>query len=118
MLQFILSRNYSRDQKMQHFEHPPLPQDPRHQRRHRVSLTPSLSPFLLPSLHPLNPSYSFDFMDPPSEPQMIEGLVMLHMLGAIDGNGDITETGRGMSTFPLEPNLSRMLFEASRSKIS
>lgn len=56
----------------------------------------------------------FDFMDPPSETQMIEGLIMLHMLGALDANGDVTEIGRGMSNFPLEPNLSRMLYEASR----
>lgn len=54
-------------------------------------------------------------MDRPSETQMIEGLVMLHMLGAIDGNGDVTDIGREMSKFPLEPNLSRMLYEASRS---
>lgn len=53
-------------------------------------------------------------MDPPSESQIVEGLVMLHMLGAIDGNGDITEIGRGMSNFPLEPPLSRMLYESSK----
>jgi HrpA-like RNA helicase len=35
------------------------------------------------------------------------------MLGAIDDVGKVTDIGRLMSKFPLEPNLSRAVVEAS-----
>jgi HrpA-like RNA helicase len=34
-------------------------------------------------------------------------------LGAIDHSGYITALGRQMSSFPLEPNLARMLIESA-----
>ena len=40
------------------------------------------------------------------------------MLGALDSTGDVTETGRMMSHFPLEPFLSRMLIEAGRNRLN
>lgn len=40
---------------------------------------------------------------------------MLHLLGALDASGAVTSpVGRGMSLYPLDPALSRMLVEAAR----
>ena len=38
--------------------------------------------------------------------------MQLHMLGAIDSEGNITSLGTKMSSLPLEPCLSRTLIEA------
>ncbi len=66
----------------------------------------------------------FDFLDAPSEDQIVQvcvrspwhmrpdgeqALMLLHTLGAIDDQGVITPLGVKMSSFPLEPNLSRAL---------
>lgn len=56
----------------------------------------------------------FDFIEPPAPDQVMEALVQLHMLGAIDAHGLITETGRVMSRLPLEPLVARMVVSASR----
>jgi len=73
----------------------------------------------------------FDFMDPPSEEQILQviklhlhwclnefslfqqALTQLYTLGGIDCFGDITLLGRKMSAFPLEPNLSRAVIESA-----
>jgi ATP-dependent RNA helicase DHX8/PRP22 len=55
---------------------------------------------------------SFDFLDPPSESQMVEALVLLHQLGAIDDAGRVTAVGQAMSSLPLEPSLSRSIVAA------
>lgn len=56
----------------------------------------------------------FDFMDPPSQEQLLDALVLLHMLQALDDDGKISTLGRQMSNFPLEPTVSRMLIESTR----
>ena len=44
-----------------------------------------------------------------------QGLLLLHMIGALDDAGNITaDVGRPMSVYPLEPSLSRMMVEAAR----
>jgi len=43
---------------------------------------------------------------------MLQALSQLYTLRAIDHNGHITPLGRQMSSFPLEPNLARMLIKA------
>jgi len=58
----------------------------------------------------------FDFMDPPSEEQILQALTQLYTLGGIDCYGDITLLGRKMSAFPLEPNLSRAVIESATSE--
>jgi len=55
---------------------------------------------------------SFDFLDPPSQSQVLEALVLLHQLGAIDDTGHITSVGQQMATLPLEPSLSRAIIAA------
>ena len=57
----------------------------------------------------------FDFLDPPSADQLCEALVELHMLGALDDAGHVTAVGRGMSRFPVEPPVARMLVAAADS---
>lgn len=59
---------------------------------------------------------SFDFLDPPSVGQVLQALVELHKLGALDDFGAITALGRQMSTFPLDPHISRMLIEAGKKE--
>jgi HrpA-like RNA helicase len=44
---------------------------------------------------------------------LVQALSQLHTLGAIDHSGYITSLGRQMSSFPLEPNLARMLIESA-----
>ena len=51
----------------------------------------------------------FDFMDPPAPETLMRALEELNYLGALDDEGDLTETGRSMSEFPLEPQLAKML---------
>lgn len=55
---------------------------------------------------------SFDFMDRPSQDQVVSSLVELHTLGALNDCGEITTLGRDMSQFPLEPAMSKVLVES------
>lgn len=55
----------------------------------------------------------FDFMEPPSPESMMRALEMLHFLGALDEEGDLTEVGRHMADFPVDPHLSRTLVAAA-----
>ena len=52
----------------------------------------------------------FDFMDPPAPETMIRALELLHSLGALDDEGELTKNiGFKMAEFPLDPQLSKML---------
>ena len=44
--------------------------------------------------------------------------MLLNMLGAIDDKGIVTNIGKIMSKFPLEPSLSRAIVAASENKYS
>lgn len=55
---------------------------------------------------------AFDFLDAPSENLILEGLLLLHMLGAIDDVGNCTDIGRKMSKLPLEPKLSKSVIRS------
>lgn len=58
----------------------------------------------------------FDFIDPPAPETMMRALEMLYHLGAIDGEGDLTELGIQMSQLPLEPELSKILLSGAEHK--
>jgi len=58
----------------------------------------------------------FDFMDPPAPETMMRALELLNYLGALDDSGDLTETGRIMSEFPLDPQLAKVLIESPTYK--
>ncbi|KAF9588436.1 hypothetical protein IFM89_010195 [Coptis chinensis] len=57
----------------------------------------------------INDLLSFDFMDPPSPQALITAMEQLYSLGALDDEGLLTELGRKMAEFPLDPPLSKML---------
>jgi pre-mRNA-splicing factor ATP-dependent RNA helicase DHX15/PRP43 len=51
----------------------------------------------------------FDFMDPPAPETLMRALELLNYLGALDDEGELTDLGRQMCEFPLEPELCAML---------
>ncbi|KAJ2160899.1 ATP-dependent RNA helicase [Coemansia sp. RSA 552] len=57
----------------------------------------------------------FDFMDRPSKRAMKHALLELYALDALDDKGDLTELGRWMAEFPLEPTYSKVIFESQKT---
>jgi ATP-dependent helicase HrpA len=65
---------------------------------------------------------SFPFVDPPQPKSIRDGIDILHDLGALtkDDSSEeanyykLTEVGRTMAEFPLDPRVSRMLIEAKK----
>lgn len=51
----------------------------------------------------------FDFMDPPPQDTITTSLFDLWALGALDNIGDLTDIGRKMTAFPMDPSLAKML---------
>eukprot|EP00005_Dracoamoeba_jomungandri_P006061 CAMPEP_0174261780 /NCGR_PEP_ID=MMETSP0439-20130205/12156_1 /TAXON_ID=0 /ORGANISM="Stereomyxa ramosa, Strain Chinc5" /LENGTH=554 /DNA_ID=CAMNT_0015346343 /DNA_START=17 /DNA_END=1678 /DNA_ORIENTATION=+ len=51
----------------------------------------------------------FDFMDPPAPETLMRALELLNYLGALDDDGELTQTGSMMSEFPLDPQLAKMI---------
>jgi pre-mRNA-splicing factor ATP-dependent RNA helicase DHX38/PRP16 len=54
----------------------------------------------------------FAFMDPPPRDVLLNSLYQLWVIGALDNHGELTQVGRRMAEFPLDPPLSRMLIMA------
>ncbi|KAI5167416.1 pre-mRNA-splicing factor ATP-dependent RNA helicase DHX15/PRP43 [Nematocida sp. AWRm79] len=57
---------------------------------------------------------TFDFIEPPLPESVIVALNQLYFLGAIDKSGNITEEGRLLVEFPLEPKDAKTLLESVR----
>jgi pre-mRNA-splicing factor ATP-dependent RNA helicase DHX15/PRP43 len=55
----------------------------------------------------------FDYMDPPAPETLMRALEQLNYLGALDDEGDLTNLGKKMSEFPLDPVLAKVLLSAS-----
>uniref|UniRef100_A0A914EJD5 RNA helicase n=1 Tax=Acrobeloides nanus TaxID=290746 RepID=A0A914EJD5_9BILA len=72
---------------------------------------------LLKSLH-VDDLLKFHFMDPPPQDNMLNSMYQLWTLGALDNTGRLTELGRKMVEFPLDPTLSKMLIMAEQMKCS
>lgn len=51
----------------------------------------------------------FDFMDPPPQETLLNSMYQLWVLGALDNTGELTDLGKKMVEFPLDPALSKML---------
>ena len=51
----------------------------------------------------------FDFMDAPPHDTILNSMYQLWQLGALDDKGDLTELGKIMVEFPLDPALSKIL---------
>ncbi|QSL65203.1 hypothetical protein MERGE_002510 [Pneumocystis wakefieldiae] len=52
---------------------------------------------------------NFDFMDPPPEDTIMSSLFDLWTLGAVDNIGNLTPLGQRMSSFPMDPPLSKLI---------
>ena len=52
---------------------------------------------------------SFHFMDAPPQDNMLNSMYQLWTLGALNNIGGLTDLGRKMVEFPLDPTLSKML---------
>ncbi|KAI9294472.1 hypothetical protein K502DRAFT_292270 [Neoconidiobolus thromboides FSU 785] len=59
---------------------------------------------------------SFNFIDPPNKLSMIKTLSNLSILGAINENCQLNETGELMAKFPLLPRFSKVLIESKNFK--
>jgi ATP-dependent helicase HrpB len=55
------------------------------------------------------------FLDPPPRAARAEATALLTVLGAVDGDGRLTEEGRQLRRLPLPPRLARMVIDAARS---
>jgi len=55
------------------------------------------------------------FLDPPPEPALTEARALLASLGALDGDGALTQEGRAMRRLALPPRLARMIVAAKAS---
>lgn len=58
----------------------------------------------------------FPFLDPPPAENILKSMLGLWLLGALNANGELTQLGRRMSIFPLDPALSGLLFMGERYK--
>ncbi|KAI3403583.2 PRP22 [Candida oxycetoniae] len=56
--------------------------------------------------------FNFEFMDPPSTQAMLSSLEDLYMLEALDEDGELTQLGRQMADFPMEPALAKTLIKS------
>ncbi len=61
---------------------------------------------------------AFPWLDPPRDGALERAERLLGLLGAVDGAGAITETGRRMLDVPAPPRLARMLLEADRHGVA
>ena len=55
------------------------------------------------------------FLDPPPRAALKEARALLTGIGAIDGDGRITEEGRAIASLALPPRLARMVVDAARA---
>ncbi|KAL6712102.1 DEAH-box RNA helicase prp16 [Coniothyrium glycines] len=54
----------------------------------------------------------FDFMDPPPQDTITTSLFDLWALGALDNIGNLTDLGRTMTAFPMDPSLAKLIITA------
>ncbi|KAI0225509.1 DEAH-box ATP-dependent RNA helicase prp43 [Massospora cicadina] len=60
----------------------------------------------------------FDFMDPPAPETLMRALEMLHYLGALNDDGDLTDQGHLLAEFPLDPQLGKMVISSPKYNCS
>ena len=54
---------------------------------------------------------TFDFIDPPAPLTLMRALELLNWMGALDLDGNLTEYGKQMALFPVEPELASMMLK-------
>src|SRR5688572_7037591 len=55
---------------------------------------------------------TFPFLDPPSPRAITDGYGLLHELGAVDEEKNLTDVGEALARLPLDPRVARMLVAA------
>ncbi|GAA5969666.1 hypothetical protein JCM11641_007997 [Rhodosporidiobolus odoratus] len=60
----------------------------------------------------------FDFMDPPPQENILNSMYQLWVLGALDNTGELTDLGRKMSHFPMDPALGKLLISSVEQRCS
>jgi ATP-dependent RNA helicase DHR2 len=78
--------------------------------------TDILSAILTMKARGIDDVLSFPLMDPPQLESVEKALVHLHILGALEDDGSITEIGRKMVQFPVGPPYARVLLAAADPK--
>lgn len=61
----------------------------------------------------INDVFDFPFLDAPPRETLNGSMYQLWLLGALSNVGDLTELGKKMVEFPLDPSLSKMLLASS-----
>jgi pre-mRNA-splicing factor ATP-dependent RNA helicase DHX15/PRP43 len=56
----------------------------------------------------------FDFMDPPAPETLMRALELLHYLGALTDEGELTALGQQMAMLPVYPQLAKMLIASGK----
>lgn len=56
----------------------------------------------------------FEFMDPPGRPALLRALEGLFALGALGDGGKLTDLGKKMAAFPLDPPYAKVVIESVR----
>lgn len=62
--------------------------------------------------------FDFNFMDPPDSETILSSMYQLWILGALDSTGGLTNLGKKMVEFPLDPALSKLLIESENYNCS
>lgn len=57
----------------------------------------------------------FDFMDPPPQDTITTSLFDLWALGALTNLGELTDLGRQMTSFPMDPSLAKLVIMSATS---
>ncbi len=60
----------------------------------------------------------FDYIDPPAPETLMRALELLNYLGALDDEGDLTDVGRLVAEFPVDPQMSKMLVASPKHQCS
>jgi pre-mRNA-splicing factor ATP-dependent RNA helicase DHX15/PRP43 len=60
----------------------------------------------------------FDYLDPPVPETMMRALDLLNYAGALDDEGQLTDVGRMISEFPLDPQLAKLLISSPKYNCS
>lgn len=57
----------------------------------------------------------FDYMDAPAPETIMRALELLNYLAALDDEGNLTEMGKIMAEFPLDPQVCRSILQLTAS---
>jgi ATP-dependent helicase HrpB len=60
----------------------------------------------------------FPFFEPPPAAALEAADQLLHLLGAVDAKGALTDLGRRVSRFPVHPRTARLIIEAERRGVA